>query len=105
MKNYKKILNRILLICGIIGFCFLPAFQDFYIKSYPMDFASLVADIVLILMIAILSYFPRLRILTIVLAIILIVLLLVKWQATYPPVAIIYSIYALAVIWFNVHFK
>ena len=71
MKNYKKILNRILLICGIIGFCFLPAFQDFYIKSYPMDFASLVADIVLILMIAILSYFPRLRILTIVLAIIL----------------------------------
>ena len=68
-----------------------------------MDFASLVADIVLILMIAILSYFPRLRILTIVLAII--VLLLVKWQATYPPVAIIYSIYALVVIWFNVHFK
>ena len=64
-----------------------------------MDFASLVADIVLILMIAILSYFPRLRILTIVLAIILIVLLLVKWQATYPPVAIIYSIYALVVIW------
>lgn len=105
MKNYKKILNRILLICEIIGFCFLPVFQDFYIKSYPMDFASLVADIVLILMIAILSYFPRLRILTIVLAIILIVLLLVKWQATYPSVAIIYSIYALVVIWFNVHFK
>ena len=70
-----------------------------------MDFASLVADIVLILMIAILSYFLRLRILTIVLAIILIVLLLVKWQATYPSVAIIYSIYALVVIWFNVHFK
>ena len=38
-------------------------------------------------------------------AIILIVLLLVKWQATYPSVAIIYSIYALVVIWFNVHFK
>lgn len=110
MKNNKKLAGRIILICGIVGFAFLllealPAFQDFYIKEYPVDFAILVADIVLILAIAILSYLQRFRILTIVLAIILIALLLVKWQATYPPIAIIYTIYSLIIIWFNLHFK
>ena len=105
MKNYKKILNRILLICGILGFCFLPAFQDFYIKSYPVDFTILITDIVLTVALPILSYFQRFRILTIVLAIVLIILLLIKYQAMYPTVTAIYSIYALLIIGFNVHFR
>ena len=52
MKDYKKVLNQLLLICGIISYIFLllealPIFQAFYIKSYPVDFTILIADIAL----------------------------------------------------------
>ena len=75
MKDYKKILNQLLLICGIISYIFLllealPIFQFFYIKSYPVDFTILITDIVLTVALPILSYFQRFRILTIVLAIV-----------------------------------
>lgn len=110
MKNYKKILNLILLICGIISFLFLllqaiPAFQEFYIKSYPTDFIILIVDMILLLALPIMSYFKKLRILTIILAVIFIILLLFKWQVTYPPISITYLIYSLLVIGFNLYFK
>ena len=110
MKDYKKILNQLLLICGIISYIFLllealPIFQFFYIKSYPVDFTILITDIVLTVALPILSYFQRFRILTIVFAIVLIILLLIKYQAMYPTVTAIYSIYALLIIGFNVHFR
>ena len=67
-----------------------------------MDFTILITDIVLTVALPILSYFQRFRILTIVLAIVLIILLC---QAMYPTVTVIYSIYALLIIGFNVHFR
>ena len=70
-----------------------------------MDFTILIADIALKVSLPILSYFQCFRILTIVLAIVLIILLLIKCQAMYPTVTVIYSIYALLIIGFNVHFR
>jgi hypothetical protein len=100
----------LLLICGIISYIFLllealTIFQFFYIKSYPVAFTILIADIALTVALPILAYFQRFRILMIVLAIVLIILLLIKCQAMYPTVTVIYSIYALLIIGCNVHFK
>ena len=70
-----------------------------------MDFNILIADISLTVALTIFAYFKRFIILKIVFAIILIILLLIKCQAMYPTVTVIYSIYALLIIGFNVHFR
>ncbi|MFK5173282.1 hypothetical protein ACI3QN_12275, partial [Propionibacterium freudenreichii] len=59
-------------------------------------------EAILLIVLPIRSWFPQLRMTTIVLAVVLIIMLIFKW---FPVLSIIYIIDSLLVIGFNVYFK
>lgn len=101
----KKAINLVLLICGIICSIFLlleaiPSFPNLTTGADTLLKVLIILEAILLLALPILLYFPKLRIYTFILAIILIVMLIVKWQYTF---SIIYIIYALLIIAFNTY--
>ncbi|GFZ27645.1 hypothetical protein [Lactobacillus corticis] len=106
----KKKLNIALLVLGIFSTLFLliqvlPGTQYIYSKKDIIIIVSGIAEVVLVLALPILSYFPNLRLVTIVLAIILMAILIYYWGVTWYAESIYYSVYALIFIGFNLYYK
>lgn len=103
----KKGLNIALLIVGIICACFLllqavPSFPNLVTKADTIIKILVILEVILLIALPILSYFPQLRIITIALAVVLIIMLAFKW---FPVLSIIYIIYSLLIIGFNAYFR
>lgn len=106
----KKKLNIALLVLGILSTIYLliqvlPGTQSIFTFRDRLVYSTLFIEIILIFAVAITSFFPKIRIITLTLATIILVISGIEWEWFDHPISIYYAAYALLFIGFNLYYK